>query len=162
MKIRFSTRDDVPALMRLERDAATRFVAVGLPGAVDLPCLPESAFVDGQVFVALVQDVIAGFALVSMDGDDLHLDELDVSSTHGGRGIGRELLNAVVGFALSQKRRRVTLTTFRDVPFNAPFYARVGFVEVKDDARLEKILQHERERGIDIAPRVAMAFTLPV
>lgn len=43
-------------------------------------------------------------------------------------------------------------------PFNAPFYSRVGFVEVRGDARLEKILEHERELKIDIAPRVAMAL----
>ena len=49
----------------------------------------------------------------------------------------------------------MTLTTFRDVPFNAPFYARVGFVEAHD-ARLKALLENEVARGVAIAPRVAM------
>lgn len=157
VKIRAGTRDDVPELMRIERDAATRFIAVGLPGAVELPCLPADAFVN--VLVAEHEGLV-GFALVSFHGDDLHLDELDVASSHGGRGVGRALLNAVIELARERACRRVTLTTFRDIPFNAPFYSRVGFVEVHGDERLEKLRAHEREVGIDIAPRVAMAMVV--
>lgn len=44
MKVRLGTVDDVPSLMRIEREAATRFVEVGLPGAVALPCLAAERF----------------------------------------------------------------------------------------------------------------------
>jgi hypothetical protein len=52
----------------------------------------------------------------------------------------------------------VTLTTFRDVPFNDPFYERCGF-RVIEPARygpqLAVIRRRERDSGIDVAPRVA-------
>lgn len=162
--IRLATPAEVAAVMRVERDAATRFIAVGLPGAVGLPTLPEAALLaacaEGRLLVACEAGAVVGFALVSLHGDDTHLDELDVASSHGGRGVGRALLAAVNDWARERRCRRVTLTTFRDVPFNAPFYARVGFVEVHDDERLEKHLEAERAHGIDLAPRVAMARPL--
>ncbi len=152
MKVRLGTVDDVPSLMRIEREAATRFVEAGLPGAVALPCLAAEDFED----VLVAEDgVVIGFAVVSTCDEDLHLDELDVSPSHAGRGVGRLLLRAVAELARGRGCRRVTLTTFRDVPFNAPFYARVGFVEAHD-ARLDALLEDEVARGIAIAPRVAM------
>ena len=56
----------------------------------------------------------------------------------------------------------VTLTTFRDVPWNAPFYRRVGF-EVVDDPTpgLAAVRAAERAEGLDgFGPRVAMRLVL--
>ncbi|ANF59290.1 hypothetical protein [Halotalea alkalilenta] len=46
----------------------------------------------------------------------------------------------------------LTLTTFRDVPFNAPFYRRLGFDIVTDERsgeRLAQLLESERQRGFE-------------
>ena len=114
--IRDAIEADVPLLAGIEARAAARFAEVGLPSAASLPLLVDDA------------DVAVGFALMEACSDgDAHLLELDVKPAHGGRGIGRALISASVDWAFARGLRRLTLTTFRDIPFNAPFYARVGF-----------------------------------
>ena len=77
-------------------------------------------------------------------------------------GLGRQLIARVVADARAAGARAVTLTTYRDVPFNAPYYARLGFRVVADDAdaRLATLRAAERAAGIDVAPRVAMVLDL--
>jgi hypothetical protein len=69
---------------------------------------------------------------------------------------------AVCEWAASAGYREVTLTTFRDVPFNMPFYARMGF-EVIPPGELSSVLrlvvQDETHRGLDPARRVVMRRT---
>lgn len=114
--IRDAIEADVPLLAGIEARAAARFAEVGLPSAASLPLLVDDA------------DVAVGFALMEACSDgDAHLLELDVEPAHGGRGIGRALISASVDWAFARGLRRLTLTTFRDIPFNAPLYARVGF-----------------------------------
>jgi hypothetical protein len=51
----------------------------------------------------------------------------------------------------------VTLTTFRDVPWNAPYYERLGFQAIADNSPgLAEIMREEASRGLDPATRVAM------
>jgi hypothetical protein len=78
------------------------------------------------------------------------------------RGVGSRLLEEVVSWAREHGCRRVTLATFRDVAWNAPFYARHGFVEiVADTPFLEHVLEHERQLGIGrFGTRVLMARDL--
>jgi hypothetical protein len=55
--------------------------------------------------------------------------------------------------------KRVSLTTFRDVPFNQPFYERLGFAELSvADApvALQASFRAEVPDGIDPAERVLM------
>ncbi len=64
-----------------------------------------------------------GFAVASIRGRRMHLDELDVLPEHGRKGVGSALIEAVEDYALNSGCVEMTLTTFRDVPWNAPFYA---------------------------------------
>jgi hypothetical protein len=53
----------------------------------------------------------------------------------------------------------LTLTTFRDVPWNAPYYARIGFrvlVEAELTQGLRGIRDAEAAHGLDRWPRVCM------
>ena len=71
---------------------------------------------------------------------------------------------AICAWAADAGYRAVTLTTFRDVPFNGPFYTRLGFEEVPADQlspSLRTVLDHEAQRGLDPARRVAMRRWLP-
>ncbi|WP_233494272.1 hypothetical protein [Renibacterium salmoninarum] len=56
----------------------------------------------------------------------------------------------------------MTLCTFRDVSFNAPFYARCGFAVLEEPAnQLLALRQRERELGLDgLGVRVAMMTDL--
>ena len=53
------------------------------------------------------------------------------------------------------------LTTFRDVPYNAPWYARLGFVIIDEPVGVvaRHVMQEEEPYG-RLAPRVAMSRTL--
>jgi hypothetical protein len=53
----------------------------------------------------------------------------------------------------------VTLTTFRDLPWNAPAYARLGYAFMDEGARgamMSDILENERALGLFRQVRVAM------
>ena len=62
-----------------------------------------------------------------LDDEALHLEELDVLPGHGRQGIGTRLVRALCDGARGRGIAAVTLCTFRDVPWNAPFYERLGF-----------------------------------
>ena len=100
-----------------------------------------------------------GFALVLDIGGYAHLAELDVLPSHGRQGVGSALLDAVCTWARSAGYPAVTLRTFRDVPWNAPFYARRGF-RVVDSAQLSPehvgLEVSERRRGLRTNIRVTM------
>lgn len=99
-----------------------------------------------------------GFACVDAVDGAAHLWQLSVVPSLGRRGTGTALVGAVCDWASSNGYPAVTLTTFRDVPWNAPFYSRLGF-RVLDDLPpgLQAIRDHEREIGDDsFGPRVAM------
>jgi predicted N-acetyltransferase YhbS len=75
------------------------------------------------------------------------------------RGIGAGLLRASIIDARNSGFRALTLTTFRDVSWNAPFYARIGFEEVTAlDAhpRLAAELALEADNGLPADRRCAM------
>ncbi len=114
----------------------------------------------GLLWVAVTaQDAPAGFALLCEIDGALHLDELDVHPAHGRRGIGTALLERVCEMAASAARPGVTLSTFRDVPWNAPFYARHGFRVLADDELtpgLANLRQREHGLGLRTDLRVIM------
>jgi GNAT superfamily N-acetyltransferase len=73
---------------------------------------------------------IVGFALCSDRGDDLYLDQLSVLPRHGRRGLGSRLVRRCLQEAEARAFKRVSLSTFRKVPWNGPFYRKLGFREV--------------------------------
>jgi GNAT superfamily N-acetyltransferase len=157
---------ELPTVQEIERRAAQRLSSVGLPAAVDLPIHPMEELREdcnhGRLLVAAdPEDRAVGFALFDLHEDEAHLREVDVVPEHAGRGLGRRLIQAVIARARNASLPRLTLTTFRDVPFNAPFYARLGF-KILDEAhtspRLARIREEERLTGCEVAPRVAMSL----
>lgn len=165
--IRAARRQDIPRLQEIERAAATRFAEVGLPAATALPLVDAHshavAIDEARTLVVLdAEHAPVAFAIVERTPDAVHLREIDVVPEAGGLGLGRRLIERVIADARAAGARAVTLTTFRDIPFNAPYYARLGFriVADADDERLGAIRSAERAAGIDIAPRVAMALDL--
>ncbi len=119
----------------------------------------RDAQTQGRLWVALADDVPVGFACVKLIGSSAHLEELDVHPDHGRRGIGRELVRAVCNWASASGHEAVTLTTYRDVPWNMPFYASLGFAVIPSNAlpqTLASIVHEESERGLDAKGRVVM------
>ena len=156
---------DVGALPAIERAAARL-----LEGHVPASILEEATDLEdfagaqaaGRLWVALEDDVPVGFALVHVLADGTpHLDEIDVDPRHGRRGLGAALVEAVCDWVVRAGHAEITLTTFRDVPWNMPFYARMGFSVVPPDEVMPDvaaIVRDETARGLDPARRVVMAY----
>lgn len=162
--IHLATAAHVAALPGIESKAAARFAGWRVPRAVLIKTTPLPALVaaqaTGQLWVALSRsDDPVGFGLVEALGTRLHLEELDVLPDHGGRGIGTALVGEIERWARLNRFREIALTTFRDVPWNAPFYQKLGY-EIVDEPRLDAVLHRWLEddgaRGLDQARRVAM------
>jgi GNAT superfamily N-acetyltransferase len=156
---------EVALLPEVEYRASAMFLS--LPATADLPsCLTpltslEVAQRAGLLWVARVNASPVGFALVEPLGDGLHLEELDVLPAHGRKGIGRALIREVCRHAAA-RRAVLTLCTFRDVPWNAPFYERCGFRSLGDDKlwpALSARVREEAAHGLTAHLRVAMKFT---
>ena len=92
-------------------------------------------------------------------GRFLHLGELSVDPNHGRRGIGRTLVEAVAVRAGGLGLAGVSLSTFRMVPFNAPFYAALGFIELPLEAappELARLSYDEVPEGVEPGARLLM------
>lgn len=113
----------------------------------------------GHSLVAHVGEVMAGFLVAEPFRRELHIWEMDVSPAFQRRGIGAGLVRAAQIDARNTGFKALTLTTFRDLAWNAPFYARLGFEEVTAlDAhlRLAGELANEVDDGLPADRRCAM------
>jgi chromate reductase, NAD(P)H dehydrogenase (quinone) len=115
---------------------------------------------EGRLWVALAGNAPVGFAHVEIiDAGTAHLEEIDVLPAHGRRGLGTRLVTEVCKWAASAGYDSVTLTTFRDVPWNRAFYERLGFRVIPGaelSVGLRAIVEDETRRGLDPTRRVVM------
>ena len=163
-RIRPGRPDEVEAVRAVEVAAASLFRSVGLPQIAALdPAEPEEVLRrarEGRLWVvADTADRPVAFALVSVIDDTLHVEELDVHPDHARRGLGAALLDRLETVAREWRLPELTLSTFRDVPWNAPYYARLGFVPMADEdlgPGLAAIRDMIAAKGIDIIPRLFM------
>jgi GNAT superfamily N-acetyltransferase len=102
---------------------------------------------------------VHGFAIAAELHGIFWLKELSVDPPYARRGIGTALVRAVEDRARWAFHTALGLSTFRDVPFNAPFYRRLGFLEVEpsrvDEAIREQMLR-EVPDGAALQDRVLM------
>ncbi len=101
-------------------------------------------------------------ALTVLDGN-AHLEQISVHPDHGRRGVGSALLEAACAWARRLGHRWITLTTFRDLPWNAPWYARHGFTVLAESEwgpQLAAQWRAEAATGIAVVPRVVMRRAL--
>ncbi|WP_234401573.1 GNAT family N-acetyltransferase [Thermobifida halotolerans] len=147
--------EDRRRLVEVSLAADRLFESVGLRLPPDDPTLMlehcSPVLVAGRPPVGLA-------ALTVLDGD-AHLEQIAVRPDHGRRGIGTALLEAACAEARRLGHRRITLTTFRDLPWNAPWYARHGFAELPEaewGPQLAEQWRSEAKTGIAVVPRVVM------
>lgn len=113
----------------------------------------------GTVWVAETDGEMAGFVSCQMVDAHLHVWELAVALPFQRRGVGRALMACAIEHAQRMGLASVTLTTFENVSFNAPFYASIGFaMDEPPSPRLAGILDGERARGL--THRCAMRMDL--
>ena len=153
---------DLPMLPIIEKAAGQRFRASTEAWIADEEGMSLAAFAEhfayNRIWVAVHQadsgaETVVGFAVARYLDDGIYLHEIDVHVDHGGQGLGRRLIDAVIAWTRQEGLPAVTLSTFRDIPWNAPYYARLGFVPLADDALgpgLQEVRAHEAEAGLDI------------
>jgi GNAT superfamily N-acetyltransferase len=101
--------------------------------------------------------------MVRMLAEAAHVHELDVHPQHARQGLGRRLIQEVAHWARAQGASALTLTTFADVPWNGPYYTRLGFRILDEAARtpaLRKIRHAEEAAGLPMAHRICMQLDL--
>lgn len=159
--LRLARPDDAAAMPGIERAAAVAFA--GEP-TID-PALTRSEadyarlIRKGHSLVAHVGEAMAGFLVAEPFRRELHIWEMDVAPAFQQRGIGAGLVRAAQIDARNTGFKALTLTTFRDLAWNGPFYARLGFEEVTAlDAhiRLAGELAVEVDNGLPADRRCAM------
>lgn len=168
INVRPTRPEEAEALPPIERSAAQAFLA--LPDlawvATDdvLPVEAHRHFIElGGSWVVELDGRVVGFACAERYQADLHVWEVSVLRDEQGRGAGTALIEALKAIAARRRLRRVTLTTFLDVPWNEGFYRRLGFrvlAREELDHRLSYVLDLEARQGLPLAQRCAMAFTV--
>ena len=162
--IRPAKPEDLSALPQIEKEAAVLFSESGFAGLLANITTPEETLSEalrcGRLWVAAdADDRPIGFALACVVGGNAHLDELDVYPDHCRRGVGSALVETVCDWARQSGFTAITLTTFGNVPWNSPFYERLGFRILSSDEMtkaLNELMQLEIERGLPGKNRVAM------
>ncbi|MFB9236010.1 GNAT family N-acetyltransferase [Plantactinospora siamensis] len=164
MLIRNARDDELALLLDLERAAGASFREIGMAEiADDDPGSPaELAGYQraGRAWVATddTDRPIAYLIAEPVDGN-LHIEQVSVHPDWAHRGIGRALLEHAAAVAAETGAAALTLTTFRDVPWNGPYYRRLGFrylTEAEESPGLRRIRRHEAEHGLDRWPRACM------
>lgn len=163
VRLRPATEGDISLLIAIETDAGELFRTVGLDAIADEePDDPDTlrAHVhDGTAWVAESGGEVVGYAIASIVGGHAHLDQVSVIRAAQGSGIGRALIEQVERWGRDQGLGAVSLTTFTDVPWNGPYYARLGYEEVPTGeitSGLAAIRASEKANGLDLLPRIAM------
>ena len=126
---------EIELLPQIENKAERRYVRVGLRQIIDMPPASIASLERGRrkgllwVAVSPVGRVV-GFALMKRPGGLAWLDQLSVLDAWQGRGYGSALIDRTAAATRRLGLDALWLSTYRDVPWNAPFYARRGFIEV--------------------------------
>jgi GNAT superfamily N-acetyltransferase len=149
-------------LRQIERASSIHFREFGMTDVADHEPTPASILEDrardGLLYVALVADTVAGFLIWSpMDGQ-AYIEEVSVDPAHAGHKLAARMINRL-GEDIRGRHPAITLTTFRHVPWNGPYYASLGFVELPRDqvgSDHEEAWQEQNDAGLDMAMRLFM------
>ena len=167
-RIRLARASEISRLRAIEDAAGTLFNDLGLhDDAIDpsFPLEDRTRFVElEQTWVACLEDDLPVGVVVGSVRDGLgYVEELDVVPAHGRRGLGTRLLAHVCAWARAKGLAAITLSTFRDVPWNAPFYRKHGFKDLPPEAWtswMRAIRDWEKEHGLVVEARVFMRCEL--
>ena len=164
--IRLSELKDIPALTKVEKSAAKKFL--------DIPELAwlanddvmthemhQKAILEKTSWTAQDEQSleIVGFLSGQEIASEFHLQEVSVCAEYQGRSIGKALVETALQHATLKGLISATLTTFVEVPWNAPFYKKLGFEIIEYNVlsvRLSNLLLAENSHGLAGEKRCAM------
>jgi len=163
MRVRLCLVAELSAVQEIDRAAGQMFDEVGRPEVCGMLWHPEALAAcrdEGRLWVITgADDRPAGFLVTDMVDGCVHVEQVSVDPGSARQGLGRALLDHAAERAATAGVPALTLTTFADVPWNAPYYVRCGF-RVLDDGEvtpgLRAIWQREVSFWMGRWPRVCM------
>ncbi|MET9373871.1 GNAT family N-acetyltransferase [Streptomyces sp. NPDC002992] len=166
MRIRVAAPAELPLLQDIERAAGEPFRSLGMAVIAEDEPLPldvlESYRRSGRAWVAVDEtDRPTAYLLTDTVDGAAHIEQVSVHPVAARRGIGRSLIEHLAADATGRGLTALTLTTFAEVPWNAPYYTRLGFRPLADSdpdltAGLRAIQRAEAAHGLATWPRVCM------
>lgn len=165
LEVRLAGRNDLAVLPDLQLAAGKAFREIGMSDVADNPpqSVEELAVYQraGRAWVGVEStDTPMGFVVADLLDGCAHIEQVSVHPTLRGRGLGRQLIDHVASWAADMQLAALTLSTFRTVPWNAPYYRRLGFRELKVGQLtpgLRSVLKAEADFGLDLSTRVCMS-----
>ena len=167
-RIRLARPDEIARLREIEDKAGEMFSGLGLNDDTLDSSFPIDDLIRlvgmKQAWVACTEDDRpVGMVFASVREGAVYVEELDVMPEFGRRGLGSRLLNCVCDWAREQRCAEVTLSTFRDVPWNGPFYRKHGFRDLQPaewTPGMWAIREQEAQLGLRVDARVFMRRAL--
>ena len=163
-RVRPARPEEAGRLREIEDEAGTRFAGLGLIDEeldVSFPLDVLARLVSmGQVWVAATDGgPPVGMVIASVRDGAVYVEEMDVLPAYGRRGLGARLLEGGCDWAEAHGYPAVTLSTFRDVPWNGPFYRKHGFRDLTPaewTPGMQAIREKEAQHGLRVEARVFM------
>jgi GNAT superfamily N-acetyltransferase len=155
---------ELPLLQEIERAAGRWFADLGMRAVADDEPLPVDVLdryrKAGRAWVAVdASDTPVAYLVADRVDEALHIEQVTVHPDHARRGLGRALIERLERHAAAEGVPALTLTTFAEVPWNAPYYARLGFAPLAEEdwgPELREARRREAAHGLDAWPRLAM------
>jgi GNAT superfamily N-acetyltransferase len=162
--IREARAGDVAALQAIEVAAGAVFRTVGMDFVAGDEPLPAEVLLgylrDGRAWVSVDEfDRPVGYLIADWVDGAVHVEQVSVDPGHARRGLGAELVEHVAWWAKERGAPALTLTTYADVAWNGPYYARLGFrvlPTVELTPGLIAIRVEEASHGLDRWQRYCM------
>jgi len=147
----------------IERAAGKAFADIGMALVAEDEPLPARTLLKyvraGRAWVYTVDDRPVAYLIAEVVDGNAHLEQVSVHPDHARRGIGRALLDRMIEWARTRRLPAVTLTTYTEVPWNGPYYERLGFRYLAGSETtpgLRAIRETEAAHGLDSWPRACM------
>ncbi|MDT8911632.1 GNAT family N-acetyltransferase [Amycolatopsis sp. PS_44_ISF1] len=161
--IRLARPEDLPVLREVERRAGAVFRDLGMARVAEdepLSVAELASFAeDGRCWVTEEDGAVLAYLIAEVVDGLGHIEQVSVRPDHARRGLGRELIETAGGWAARLGRPALTLTTYTGVPWNGPYYERLGFrvlEPAEQGPELRDIRAAEVARGLDEWPRAAL------
>jgi GNAT superfamily N-acetyltransferase len=165
--IRAATTEDLIVLQDIERAAGAPFAEIGMTAVADdeppsMATLREFQRA-GRAWVWTEDDLPIGYLVAGVIDGNAHIEQVSVRPDHAGRRIGKRLIDRAARWAAAAALPAMTLTTFTEVPWNGPYYRRLGFRYLSADEEtpgLVAVRAAEQAHGLDRWPRACMRAEL--
>jgi GNAT superfamily N-acetyltransferase len=171
-EVRLAKKTDLAVMPEIEKAAAQLFqpylawleISADILEGLTTPIFLLRAQADSRLWVAVVDHKPVGFIVAKFLSHSCFIVELDVHPDYARLGMGSALVRACCQSARSRGFDQVLLTTFRQVPWNIPFYQSLGFEVLPAEQwsqEIDAIVAHEARYGFAPEKRAVMQLILP-